>query len=96
MILPISEKFNDYAYKVAKELDSYDVRAIVDDRNEKIGKKIRDNQMKKIPYMLIVGEKEVENNEVSVRKHGENDNISMKITIFAAQLTEEVNSMINQ
>ncbi|MBE6314606.1 MAG: threonine--tRNA ligase [Bacteroidales bacterium] len=96
VVLPISEKFNDYAYKVAKELDSYDVRAIVDDRNEKIGKKIRDNQMKKIPYMLIVGEKEVENNEVSVRKHGENDNISMKITTFAAQLTEEVNSMINQ
>ena len=96
VILPISEKFNDYAYKVAKELDSYDVRAIVDDRNEKIGKKIRDNQMKKIPYMLIVGEKEVENNEVSVRKHGENDNVSMKITTFAAQLTEEVNSMINQ
>ena len=96
VILPISEKFNDYAYKVAKELDSYDVRAIVDDRNEKIGKKIRDNQMKKIPYMLIVGEKEVENNEVSVRKHGENDNISMKISTFAAQLTEEVNSMINQ
>ena len=96
VILPISEKFYDYAYKVAKELDSYDVRAIVDDRNEKIGKKIRDNQMKKIPYMLIVGEKEVENNEVSVRKHGENDNISMKITTFAAQLTEEVNSMINQ
>ena len=96
VILPISEKFNDYAYKVAKELDSYDVRAIVDDRNEKIGKKIRDNQMKKIPYMLIVGEKEVENNEVSVRKHGENDNVSMKITTFATQLTEEVNSMINQ
>ena len=96
VILPISEKFNDYAYKVAKELDSYDVRAIVDDRNEKIGKKIRDNQMKKIPYMLIVGEKEVENNEVSVRKHGENDNISMKITTFAAQLTDEVNAMIKQ
>ena len=96
VVLPISEKYNDYAYKVVKELDAFDVRAIVDDRNEKIGKKIRDNQMKKIPYMLIVGEKEVENNEVSVRKHGENDNISMKITTFAAQLTEEVNSMINQ
>ena len=96
VVLPISEKYNDYAYKVVKELDAFDVRAIVDDRNEKIGKKIRDNQMKKIPYMLIVGEKEVENEEVSVRKHGENDNISMKITTFAAQLTEEVNSMINQ
>lgn len=96
VVLPISEKFNDYAYHVAKELEKQDVRAIVDDRNEKIGKKIRDNQMKKIPYMLIVGEKEVENEEVSVRKHGENENISMKITTFAAQLTEEVNSMINQ
>lgn len=96
VVLPISEKFNDYAYKVVKELEAHDVRAIVDDRNEKIGKKIRDNQMKKIPYMLIVGEKEVENDEVSVRKHGENDNVSMKITTFAAQLTDEVNSMINQ
>ncbi len=96
VVLPISEKYNDYAYKVVKELDAFDVRAIVDDRNEKIGKKIRDNQMKKIPYMLIVGEKEVENEEVSVRKHGENDNISMKITTFAAQLTDEVNAMINQ
>ena len=96
VVLHISEKYNDYAYKVVKELDAFDVRAIVDDRNEKIGKKIRDNQMKKIPYMLIVGEKEVENEEVSVRKHGENDNISMKITTFAAQLTDEVNAMINQ
>ena len=96
VVLPISEKYNDYAYKVVKELDAFDVRAIVDDRNEKIGKKIRDNQMKKIPYMLIVGEKEVENEEVSVRKHGENDNISMKITTFAAQLTDEVNAMIKQ
>ena len=96
VVLPISEKYNDYAYKVVKELDAFDVRAIVDDRNEKIGKKIRDNQMKKIPYMLIVGEKEIENEEVSVRKHGENDNISMKITTFAAQLTDEVNAMINQ
>lgn len=96
VILPISEKFNDYAYRVAKELDAQDIRAIVDDRNEKIGKKIRDNQMKKIPYLLIVGEKEAENEEVSVRKHGEDSTESMKICIFAKKLTEEVNSMINQ
>ncbi len=96
VVLPISEKYNDYAYRVAKELDMLDVRAIVDDRNEKIGKKIRDNQLKKLPYMLIVGEKEAENDEVSVRKHGENDNVSMKITTFATKLNEEVNSMINQ
>ncbi len=96
VILPISEKFNEYAYRVAKELDMQDIRAIVDDRNEKIGKKIRDNQMKKIPYLLIVGEKEAENEEVSVRKHGEDSTESMKISIFAQNLTEEVNSMINQ
>ena len=68
-ILPISEKYNDYARKVQEYLDSKDVRAIVDDRNEKIGRKIRDNEIKHIPYMLIVGEKEAENDEVSVRKH---------------------------
>ena len=57
VVLPISEKFNDYAYQVARELNAADVRAIVDDRNEKIGKKIRDNELKRIPYLLIVGEK---------------------------------------
>ena len=61
VVLPISEKFNDYAEKVVKELDKYDIRAIIDDRNEKIGKKIRDNELKRIPYLLIVGEKEVQN-----------------------------------
>ena len=70
VILPISEKFNDYAYKVAKELNDKDIRSIVDDRNEKIGKKIRDNELKRIPYLLIVGEKEAENDEISVRKQG--------------------------
>ena len=96
VILPISEKFNDYAYKVAKELNDKDIRAIVDDRNEKIGKKIRDNELKRIPYLLIVGEKEAENNEISVRKQGEGDKGSMKITTFAENLTEEVEKMINQ
>ena len=72
-ILPISEKFNDYAAKVQKYLKQFDIRALVDDRNEKIGRKIRDNEMKRIPYMLIVGEKEAENGEVSVRKQGAGD-----------------------
>ena len=96
VILPISEKFNDYAYKVAKELNDKDIRAIVDDRNEKIGKKIRDNELKRIPYLLIVGEKEAENDEISVRKQGEGDKGSMKITNFAENLTAEVENMTNQ
>ncbi len=96
VVLPISEKFNDYAYQVAKELNMADVRTIVDDRNEKIGKKIRDNELKRIPYLLIVGEKEAENGEISVRKQGEGDKGSMKIANFAAELTREVNEMINQ
>ena len=89
-ILPISEKFNDYAEHVRKELDKRDVRAIVDDRNEKIGKKIRDNELKKIPYMLIVGEKEAQNGEVSVRKKGEGDKGTMKIVNFADAINAEV------
>ena len=96
VILPISEKFNDYAYEVAKQLSAADIRCEVDDRNEKIGKKIRDNELKRVPYMLIVGEKEAENGEVSVRKQGEGDKGSVKIANFAAELNDEVNKMINQ
>ncbi|MCI8998868.1 MAG: threonine--tRNA ligase [Muribaculaceae bacterium] len=96
VVLPISEKFNDYAHSVAERLNALDIRTQVDDRNEKIGKKIRDNELKRIPYMLIVGEKEAENDEISVRKQGEGDKGSMKIATFAAELTEEVNKMINQ
>ena len=95
-ILPISEKFNDYAYEVKRQLEAEDLSVLVDDRNEKIGRKIRDTELKRIPYMLIVGEKEAENNEVSVRKQGEGDKGSMKITTFAEILTEEVEKMINQ
>ena len=96
VVLPISEKFNDYAHEVAARLNALDIRTQVDDRNEKIGKKIRDNELKRIPYMLIVGEKEAENGEVSVRKQGEGDKGSMKIATFADDLTREVNEMINQ
>jgi len=72
-ILPISERFNDYAKEVLELLNNYDIRGYVDDRDEKIGRKIRDNEMKKIPYMLIVGEKEVADRKVAVRKHGQGD-----------------------
>ncbi len=96
VILPISEKFNDYAENVKQYLDMQDIRAIVDDRNEKIGRKIRDNEMKRIPYMLVVGEKEAENGEVAVRKQGEGDKGTMKFEEFANILTEEVQNMINK
>ena len=96
VVLPISEKFNDYAYRVADTLAQADIRALVDDRNEKIGKKIRDNELKRIPYMLIVGEKEAEKDEVSVRKQGEGDKGTMKITTFAENLAQEVEASINQ
>lgn len=93
IILPISEKFNDYAYEVARQLTNADVRVTVDDRNEKIGRKIRDNEMRRIPYMLIVGEKEAENGEVSVRKQGEGDKGTMKITTFAEEIAQQVKDL---
>ncbi|MDO4319758.1 MAG: threonine--tRNA ligase [Bacteroidales bacterium] len=96
IVLPISEKFNDYAYEVKRQLEADDIRVEVDDRNEKIGRKIRDNELKRIPYMLIVGEKEMQNGEVAVRKQGEGDKGSMKIATFAAELTKEVKDSINQ
>ena len=95
VILPISEKFNDYAHRVAADLNAQDIRVQVDDRNEKIGRKIRDNELKRIPYMLIVGEKEAENGEVSVRKQGAGDAGTVKVTEFAKMITDEVNAMLN-
>jgi threonyl-tRNA synthetase len=96
VILPISEKFNDYAFQIAKTLNSQDVRVTVDDRNEKIGRKIRDNELKRIPYMLIVGEKEAENGEVAVRRQGEGDKGSMSVIDFAKLITDEVDALVNQ
>ena len=93
VVLPISEKYNDYAHHVCQVLDEQGVRAIVDDRNEKIGKKIRDNELKRIPYLLIVGEKEAAAEEVSVRKQGEGDQGSKKIITFAADINAEVAQM---
>ena len=96
VVLPISEKYNEYAQKVVDFLDERDIRAIMDDRNEKIGRKIRDNEVKRIPYMLIVGEKEAENGEVSVRKQGEGDMGSLKLEEFAVKLNDEVESMMKR
>ncbi|MBR1550937.1 MAG: threonine--tRNA ligase [Muribaculaceae bacterium] len=95
VVLPISEKYNDYAHRVMNELNALDVRATIDERNEKIGRKIRDNELKRIPYLLIVGEKEEASGEVSVRKQGEGDKGSKKIAIFAAEINDEVARMTN-
>ena len=95
VVLPISEKYNDYAHSVVAKLAEKDIRAFVDDRNEKIGKKIRDNELKRIPYLLVVGEKEAQNEEVSVRKQGEGDKGSQKITTFADDFAREIENMTN-
>jgi threonyl-tRNA synthetase len=95
VVLPVSEKFNDYAYKIAKDLKKLDIRAEVDDRNEKVGRKIRDNELKRIPYLLIVGEKEAENEEVSVRKQGGEVKGTVKISTFAEEVLAEVRDMMN-
>ncbi|MCQ2245470.1 MAG: threonine--tRNA ligase [Bacteroidaceae bacterium] len=95
-ILPISEKYNDYAQQVREYFATQEVRAIVDDRNEKIGRKIRDNELKHIPYMLIVGEKEAAEGTVSVRKQGAGDEGTMKFEDFAKKINEEVQNVINK
>ena len=90
VILPISEKFNDYAGKVLEILNNSDICTLIDDRSEKIGKKIRDNELKRIPYLLIIGEKEVENETIAVRKQGEGDKGSMKIEEFVNFINTEI------
>ena len=89
-ILPISEKFNDYAQQVRKYLDKHGVRALVDDRNEKIGRKIRDNELKRVPYMVIVGEKESAEGLVSMRKQGGGEQATMSMEEFAKRIQDEV------
>ena len=95
VVLPVSEKFNDYAYEIVKTLKKQSIRAEVDDRNEKVGRKIRDNELKRIPYLLIVGEKEAENEEVSVRKQGGEDKGTVKLHTFADNLLKEQEEMMN-
>jgi threonyl-tRNA synthetase len=94
VILPISDKFNDYASNVLEILNNSDICTVIDDRNEKIGKKIRDNELKRIPYLLVVGEKEAENGSISVRKQGEGDKGSMKIEKFVEFINEEIKKEI--
>lgn len=90
MVLPISEKFNDYAEKVSNYLNNYDIRAQIDNRNEKIGRKIRDNELKRIPFLLIVGEKEEAEQKVSVRAQGQGDQGQMSLEEFRDMITELV------
>ena len=94
VVLPISEKFNDYAQQVADKLNLLDVRTIGDYRNEKIGRKIRDNELKRIPYLLIVGEKEMAEGVVAVRKQGEGDKGAMTPDAFAQMVNAEVKAMM--
>jgi threonyl-tRNA synthetase len=94
-ILPISDKYNEYAKNVVELLNNSDIRAFVDDRNEKIGKKIRDSELKKIPFMLIVGEKEAENNEVSVRQRNEGDAGSMTIESFSQLIQKTIENELS-
>ncbi|MFM7176836.1 MAG: threonine--tRNA ligase [Bacteroidota bacterium] len=95
IILGISEKYNDYSHKVSEFLKNSDIRASVDERDEKIGKKIRDAEIRKVPYMLIVGEKEAAENTVSVRKHGQGDMGSMSLEKFSEMISEDVNARMS-
>lgn len=94
-ILPISEKYNDYAKSVARYFDSVGVRAIIDERNEKIGRKIRDNELKRVPYMVIVGEKESAEGLVSMRKQGGGEQATMTMEEFAGRINSEVAEMLS-
>ncbi|KXB36809.1 threonine--tRNA ligase [Bacteroidales bacterium KA00344] len=94
-ILPISEKFNDYALEVKKYFDSNDVRAYIDDRNEKVGRKIRDNELRRVPYMVVVGEKEASEGLVSMRKQGGGEQSTMKKEEFVQRIKDEVSDELN-
>lgn len=96
VILPISEKFNDYGKKVLNFLNNSDIRTLLDDRNEKIGKKIRDNELKRIPYLLVIGEKEEAGELVSVRKQGEGDKGSMGLKEFAHFINNEISKQVEE
>jgi threonyl-tRNA synthetase len=95
VVLPISEKYNEYSKRVSEFLNNCDIRTIIDDRNEKIGRKIRDNELKRIPYLLIVGEQEAESEQVAVRKQGDGDKGSMKLQEFADFINTEVKEQLS-
>jgi threonyl-tRNA synthetase len=94
VVLPISEKYEEYAQKVSDFLNNSDIRTLIDLRNEKIGKKIRDNELKRIPYLLVVGEKEMESNTVAVRKQGDGDKGVMKMEEFVSFIQDEVKKQL--
>jgi threonyl-tRNA synthetase len=94
-ILPVSDKYNEYAQEIAQFLEISDIRALVDDRNEKIGRKIRDAEVTKIPFMLIVGEKEATSGELSVRRHGQGDLGTMTRQEFVQSIEKEISQLIN-
>jgi threonyl-tRNA synthetase len=96
IVLPVSEKYNEYSKKVSNILNNYDIRSLVDDRNEKVGRKIRDSELKRIPYLLITGEKEETSGTVSVRKQGEGDQGTMKIEEFAGFLQKETEKQLQE
>jgi threonyl-tRNA synthetase len=96
IVLPISEKYQSYAENVLNLLKKYEIRGLIDSRSEKTGRKIRDAEMKKIPYMLIVGEKEENEGTVSVRKHGEGDMGTYDIEGFAKVINDEVAALLDR
>ncbi|MFV0506047.1 MAG: threonine--tRNA ligase [Bacteroidales bacterium] len=95
VVLPIGERFNEYAHNLAADLNSKDIRTIVDDRNEKVGRKIRDNELKRIPYLLVVGEAEMEEKTVSIRRQGEGDKGKMNIDDFVKYINEQIDIQMN-
>jgi threonyl-tRNA synthetase len=95
-ILPISDKYNDYALEVKKYFDGQEVRAYIDDRNEKIGRKIRDNELKRVPYMVVVGEKESAEGLVSMRKQGGGEQATMSMADFAQRIKDEVADQLKE
>ncbi len=97
VIIPVSEKYNEYAKNVLNLLNNSDIRTLIDDRNEKVGKKIRDNEMKRIPYLIVVGENEQNEGTLSVRKQGEGSNGEvMKVEDFVAKISKEVAEQMNE
>jgi threonyl-tRNA synthetase len=94
-ILPLSENYNDECQKLLNVLNNYEIRGFVDDRNETIGKKIRDNEMKKVPYLLVIGEKELSNNTVAVRKQGEGDIGTFSVEEFVNLINNEIEKDLN-
>lgn len=94
-ILPISEKFNENAEKISELLNNYDIRSFVDDRNEKVGRKIRDAEISKVPFMILLGEKEVETNQLAIRKHGKGDLGTFDLEAFVQLINTEINNNLN-